>query len=460
MARRPSSVSDPDDAWRPWKPSRSQPWHARWAAHLYRRAAFGADWTTIQTAVERGPDDTLERLLSGSDGFEEFEQRARHDASKLVDRPLRDTVELEGRWMDRMLRSPHPLLEKLTLFWHNHFATNVAKVGSARLMQRQNELLRRSALGKFGTLLSAVSRDPAMLIWLDSKDNVKGKPNENYAREIMEAFTLGAGNFTERDVQEVARTFTGWRSTAGEFTLDEDKHDFGVKTVLGETGAWDGDDVVRILLDQPAAARFLARKLYRFFVSEADDPPSALIEPLADMLRQSKYDVGQVVAVVLRSRLFFSERAYRQRVKSPVEFVLGMINHLRTDGLDVTPFGLAKQVTGLGQRLYSPPSVFGWEGGTAWLSSGQLLARHNLAFEFTSSPFRSDNPADLVAQHGGERSTQHVDFLIALLLDGVVGPNHRKRLVEFLDDGVDSMKVQRLREVTHLVMLLPEYQLA
>src|SRR5207248_3373592 len=220
------------------------------------------------------------------------------------------------------LQGGHPLREKMTLFWHNHFATSLAKVQDPTLMFRQNCLLREHALGRFGPFLQAISRDGAMLVWLDSNSNVKGKPNENYAREVMELFSLGVGNYTEKDIREAARAFTGWHTDGVGFRFNPALHDDGPKTVLGKTGDWDGTDVVRIILEQPACARFLVGKLYAFLVSETA-PPAALLEPLCESFRKSDYDVAGLVRTVLASRLFYSEHAFRKRVKGPVEYVLG-----------------------------------------------------------------------------------------------------------------------------------------
>ena len=192
-------------------------------------------------------------------------------------------------------------------------------------MFEQNQLLRQHALGKFGRSCSTMSKDPAMLVWLDSNSNVKGKPNENYAREVMELFSLGVGHYTEKDIREAARAFTGWHTDGDDFEFNADVHDDGAKTVLGQTGNWNGDDVVRIVLEQPAAPRFLVRKLYRFFVSETHEPPDALLEPLAEAFRKSDYDIAGLVRTMLSSRHFFSDYAFRQRIKSPVEFVLGAV---------------------------------------------------------------------------------------------------------------------------------------
>lgn len=453
---------DPSQAWQEWRPSREQPWDRRLAAHLYRRAAFGADWGELESSVQLGHQETLDRLLTGREGASEFYRATDEQARRLVEQPFKNTLELQSIWLHRMLRSPHPLLEKMTLFWHGHFATSYAKVAQVRLMQRQNDLLRHHALGNFGSLLLDISRDPALMVWLDTRQNVKGKPNENFAREIMEAFTLGHGNFGEEDVREAARAFTGWRTVGQDFQVVDSEHDFGRKTVLGRTGPWGGEDVVRILLEQPETAQFVVRKLFRFFITENQEPSPELIEPLADRFRDSDYNIAKLVGVMLRSNLFFSDLAYRQRVKSPIEFVLGMVNHLRTGECNVESSQLARQLDGLGQKLYSPPNVFGWEGGAAWINATTLLERQNLSFEFTMDPFRKDSPVALLAKYGPETPAEKIDFFCALLLDGVIGEECRQKLVHFLEGhtGAAADERQRLREAAHLMMLLPEYQLA
>jgi len=452
----------PREAWQAWKPTRTQPWDLRWAAHLYRRAAFGADWQTLEDAVEQGCEDSVERLLVGGDGVAQFDQDSNEQARGLVEQAYRNTLQLEGLWLQRMLHSPHPLLEKMTLFWHGHFATSYGKVGRVRLMQRQNNLLRQHALGKFGLLLSDIVRDPAMLIWLDASENVKGKPNENLAREIMEAFTLGHGNFSEHDVQAAARAFTGWQVVDGESQLVEADHDDETKTLLGQTGAWGDQDVTRILLEQPQTARFVVLKLFRFFISESEEPPPALVEPLAREFRESDYDIARLMGIMLRSNLFFSELAYRQRVKSPIEFVLGLVHHLRVGPPAVPAAQLARQLEGLGQRLYSPPNVFGWSGGEGWINAMSLLGRQNVAFVLAQDPFRKDGPTKLAARYAGPTAQEKVDFFCALFLDGNISPASRQKLIQFLegDEASAASEAERLRDAAHLILLLPEYQLA
>src|SRR5262249_19045055 len=231
-------------------------------------------------------------------------------------------------WLYRMLYSPHPLREKLTLFWHNHFATSNAKVNNAGYMLGQYELMRRHALGSFRTLLQEMSRDPAMMVWLDTSQSKKGMPNENYARELMELFSLGIGHYTEQDIREAAKAFTGWEIKDGQGVFNPKQHDDGDKTVLGKTGKFKGEDVVNICLEQKSAPYFICGKLYRFLVSETTPPTEELLEPLAEGFRKSDYDFGALVKTVLRSNQFFGAAAYRSRVKAPVDFALGIVRAL------------------------------------------------------------------------------------------------------------------------------------
>jgi uncharacterized protein (DUF1800 family) len=478
-ARTPLAELDPVEAWKPWQPDAARPWDRKWAGHLYRRAAFGASWDDLDAAVRDGPEATLQRLFAGGPGHEDFDELMDALAPYYVNdnQPNNEGQghrRLQDWWLYRMILTPHPLRERLTLFWHNHFATSIAKVRLAPLMLQQNALLRRHALGKFGPFLLEISRDPAMLVWLDSNSNVKAHPNENYAREIMELFSLGVGNYTEHDVREAARAFTGWHTSGGKYRFSALSHDDGTKTVLGRTGKWDGGDIVRIILEQPAAARFLVRKFYRHFVGESETPPDRLIEPLAERFRRSDYDVADLLGTMLRSRHFFSDHAYRQRIKSPAEYVVSLFRSFGVkpegEGLANNGVPLPAPLDGLGQQLFAPPNVKGWDGGRAWLNTATVLARHNFAWKFLQgAPGSLGAHVDLpsqVREHAGAAGTAgQVDFLLDLLLQGgkadVSGPT-RRRLLEFLGQGdPDGPSLdRRLRETAHTILLLPEYQLA
>jgi uncharacterized protein (DUF1800 family) len=372
---------DPARAWQPWQPTPADPWGLKWAGHLYRRAGFGGTLTELRRAVAVGPAATIDLLVKG-----EPKAAGLYPALVQSGRRFKEVADLRGWWLYVMLNGGHPLRERMTLFWHNHFATSVAKVTSVPLMYKQNVLLRQHALGKFEPFLQAMSQDPAMLAWLDSNSNIKGRANENYARELMELFSLGVGNYTEKDIREAARAFTGWGTNGDAYEFNPYFHDTGPKTVLGQTGNFNGDDVVRIVLKRPVAARFLVRKLYRDFLSEQHDPPDSLIEPLADSFRQSDYDVAQLMRTMLSSRHFFSGYAYRQRIKGPVEYVLGAVRAVYRDYPEGDPNHrnlplrqLVSRIDAMGQPLFAPPNVKGWRGGEAWLTTSTLLARQNFA---------------------------------------------------------------------------------
>src|SRR5579885_1868288 len=279
---------DPLWAWQPYRPSTEAPWNLPRVGHLYRRAAFGATYAELEAGLKASPEVLIDQLLKGGPGLSEFDAEMAPLAQNLA--RYNDVAHLRAWWLARRLHSPHPLQEKITLFWHNHFATSFAKVQSTRFMLGQYELLRRHALGRFSELLRAMSSDPAMLIWLDGRDSKKGNPNENYARELMELFSLGIGHYTEKDVREAARAFTGWEIQGTKAVFNAQQHDDGVKTVLGQTGNWNADDIVRICLEQKSAAPFLVAKLYRFFISETAAPSPELLAPLAQQFRNSDYD--------------------------------------------------------------------------------------------------------------------------------------------------------------------------
>lgn len=464
------SAIDPRMAWEPYRPTMENPWDLRKVGHLYRRAAFGGSWAELQQALADGPEKTLDRILTGRPESEEFTRTTEFMASEASMPSAAPTTRLAAWWVDRMLTTAHPLREKMTLFWHNHFATSNAKVNNLRFMLGQYRTLHQHALGRFESLLQAISLDPAMMIWLDTKDSLKGKPNENYARELMELFSLGIGHYTETDIREAARAFTGYTIKNGQGVLNASQHDDGTKTVLGQTGRFQAADIVRICLDQPACPRFIVRKLYRFFISEAEEPSPELIEPLAKRYRQSGYDTADLVSTILRSELFFSPRAYRQRIKSPVSFLLGMVRGLEGR---VGSLHLAEALESLGQALFAPPSVKGWDGGEAWLNGQTLLLRQNLALAITSTEdsrfSRRCDPVRLLRAHGRQNDEAVVAFLIDLFLQGDVTEGTHPRLIRYLHQAKESKiplywtrqdaEDHRLRAVTHLVLSLPEFQL-
>jgi hypothetical protein len=468
MADLSNKALDPRWAWQPYRPSKDAPWDLARVGHLYRRAAFGATYAELQAGLKAGPEALIARMLQGGPGLDAFDAEMAPLAENIA--RYNDIVHLRAWWLARMLRSPHPLQEKITLFWHNHFATSFAKVGSARFMLGQYQLLRRHALGDFRALLREMASDPAMLIWLDGRDSKKGNPNENYAREVMELFSLGVGHYTEKDIREAARAFTGWEIQGTKAVFNKNQHDAGEKTVLGQTGKWSADDVSRICLEQKVAAPFLVGKLYRFLISETVPPSAELLEPLAEQFRNSDYDFGALVKTMLSSNLFFAPVVYRTRVKSPVDFVLNVVRGLEGK---IGTTALAQALEQLGQNLFSPPSVKGWDGGRSWLNGQTLLFRQNLALALTSTEDgrfgRRCDPAVLVRKHLKKTDAELVDFFLGLFLQGDVSAETRTRLLAYQhrahrlpapvywteQDAADH----RMRSLCHLVLTLPEFQL-
>ena len=298
---------------------------------------------------------------------------------------IQEGLQLRGWWVNEMLATTSPLTEHMTLFWHNHFASSQQKVKLAELMYRQNVTLRANALGHFGDLLHAIARDPAMVIYLDSARNRKGTPNENFAREVMELFTLGEGHYSEQDIKEAARAFTGWslNRDSGEFVFRPFIHDYGTKTVLGRSGNLNGDDVLDILLAQPATAEFITRKLWREFISP--DPDETQVRRIASHFRDSRYDIKVALYELLTSDAFYSRENRGVLIKSPIDLVVGTLKQFDLKPGQPIPFAVA--AAAMGQNLFAPPNVKGWPGGETWINSSTLLARK----QFLDRLFRADD---------------------------------------------------------------------
>ena len=286
-----------------------------------------------------------------------------------------ETQRLGVWWATRMLTTPRPLEEKLTLFWHGHFATGDVKVRDYRMMLRQNAMLRARASGRLRDLLVGILEDPAMLVYLDNGENVKAHPNENFGRELLELFTMGVGHYTERDVREAARAFTGWTNDVLAFKFDTAQHDFGAKTFLGTTGPLNGTDVIDTILAQPVTGEFIAGKIYRYFVRDEVSP--AVRTELGRGFRASGYQMKPLLKRVFLSKDFYSSGSVATQIKSPVVLVLSTYRKLGLQDLPTIPdFG---NLTGsLGQRLFDPPNVAGWAGGRTWITPATLLQRGNL----------------------------------------------------------------------------------
>lgn len=289
-----------------------------------------------------------------------------------------ETARIEQWWAERMMNTRRPLEEKMTLFWHGHFATSNDKVRDYRKMLMQLETLRKNATGNFRDLLLGVAQDPAMLVYLDSRLNVKGSANENFAREVMELFSLGVGNYTEKDIREAARAFTGWTNTELKFVVNAQVHDKGSKTFLGITGDFNGEDVIHIILKQEATAQFIVRKLYRFFVR--DDLSPELEAKLADEFRSRNYELKPLLMTIFLSKDFYSQASYATHIKSPVQLVVSTYRKLGLASIPGIP-DFRTVIASLGQELAFPPNVKGWDGSRTWINPATLIQRGNFAQE-------------------------------------------------------------------------------
>ena len=380
-------------------------WDRAKAAHLLNRAGFGGAPAHIDSLTASGMAATVRYLVDGpakpvaADApewarprnllalREEVQQaalnvpagsgeQAMQQARKQVVRDERREQyehfsDLIGWWLERMRESQDPLEEKMTLFWHGHFATSATKVKDAFLMWQQNQTFRDHARGNFGVLVKAVSRDPAMIDWLDLRESKAAHPNENFAREVMELFTLGEGNYTEKDVTEGARAFTGYRIAPQDegFRFDPGQHDNGAKQFLGRNDVHDGDQAIDAILAQPACARYIARKLWTFFAYE--NPSDLLVENLAWTMRANRYEVRPVLHQMFTSTEFYSPAAMRTQIKSPVQWMVQTARELEITLPDRGPLQAALRQ--MGQVPFNPPSVKGWDGGKAWISTATLL---------------------------------------------------------------------------------------
>ena len=367
------------------------PWDSTTAAHLMRRAGFSASPEELDQLVEIGFEATLNELLN----YEEVDDSEMEEGLAEKNYPLTkvnnnnkirpNTSQMQRWWLFRMVNSKRQLLEKITYFWHDHFATSVKTVSQVApdghsYMMAQNDLLRKYALGNFKEMVEAITVDPAMLVWLDNRSNVKKRPNENWARELVELFTMGVGNYTDEDVMEAARAFSGWglNTKTGKFTFYRNKHDFGMKMFLDVTGPLDGGDVIDIIFEKDVTAEFIARKLFKFFVYT--EPSREVIVELADVFRKSGYEIRPLMRAIFEHPEFYSDRAYRSLIKSPVELFVGMLREL---GMPDPQF-LPRYMIDTGQELFAPPDVSGWTSGVGWFNTATALARYNF-FNFLTS---------------------------------------------------------------------------
>lgn len=442
------------------------PFDARRAAHLLRRAGFGPTAADLAALDGLDAQRAVDALLHPQGPDVEFADYPPELGSLPASMYGQRKTAVQLWWLDRMLRTRRQLAEKMTLFWHNHFATAVSK-SPPEMMAQQNVLFRMQGLGNFRTLLASVTRDPAMLVWLDNRYNTKAHPNENYAREVMELFTLGLGAYTEDDVQAGARAFTGWTLKNGQATFVPALHDDGVKTFLGRSGAFDADGAIAAIVEQPVHQRFIARKLLEAFVYS--DPEPELIEATASVYALAGYDIAQTVGAILRSNVFFSDRAYRAVPKSPIEFALGTLRYI---GAAQIPPNLPGVLARMGQEPLNPPTVKGWDGGPAWINTSTMLARFNFvnALIATSADLLPDA---IVRDAGGFDASRVVAALLASALQNDATSDVRGTLIAYLDGSGAAARAgitnplpfgpeneqEKIRGVVALTLNLPVNQL-
>ena len=471
-------------------------------AHLLRRAAFGATRDELEGYVEKGYEATVEELLNPTDCGElpdDLIRRYHVDQSE-----LRSRIGASAHWIYRMITTKCPLREKTALFWHRVFATAATKLIQARVVKSQIDMFREYGMGSFAELLIQLSRDPAMLMWLDNQDNHKDSINENYGREILELFSMGVGSYTEDDIKECARAFTGWSVVnpdymsikmrnntarpygymAWQFEYDEDDHDHGEKHFLGETGDLNGEDVVEIICKQEATPRFIARHLYHFFVAdEVPVPQWPHTEPrdpeAIGIMSKAYFDSGHNMKAMLRAMFnadfFKSEEARFARIKSPAELVVGTLR--MAGGVEVPSsetYDAAKGSSYMGQDLLAPPSVDGWQGGVEWINTGAYVERINFASKALADA-RKPGLRSIIEtiREDADGSPVTAERLVDMCLD-LIGPmpvleSTRQGLISyarkwgdlsFVTDEVAAQAEKNIVAMLQLVVTTQEYQLA
>ncbi len=434
-------------------------------AHLLRRAGFGTTEAELDQYTNLGFAGALERILNPDQG----DDSATDQALVPLSADLSDPKKIEPAkfwWLNRMLYTQRPLQEKMTLFWHNHFATANSKVGNSVLMQQQIQLFRDDGLGSFETLLQKVARDPAMLIWLDNRLNRKGAPNENFAREVQELFTVGIGNYTEQDIKEAARAFTGHTLDRNlKYTFNQAQHDAEQKTFQGQTGNFDADDILGILVRNPATARFLATRLFAYFAY--DNPDSSTIDRLAATFVSTNFDVRSVLRDLFSGPEFLSSQAFHGQIKQPVELMVGSLKALNVQNVGPDATQLLRR---MGQDLLNPRDASGWKGGSAWINATTLFERFNWGNRLatgrdSTKPYFVDVPAQLQA-HTVSSTDGLADYYLNLLVDGDVTPEARQALVDYLNssgplvlDDTAGLDL-KARGLVHLALAIPTFQLA
>jgi len=450
MAAERAGPADPARAWAPYEPGPERPWNLARAGHLLRRATFGGTRREIEAALAAGPGRAVDGLLRpGADGSAfEREQEAAESAAASEEG-------LRAWWLRRMLRTPHPLLERMTFFWSGALAIGNLRSPPASLLLGRQRTIRRHALGRFDDLLGGVVRDPATLLSLGAEAGRKARPPEHLARTVLDAYAAGPGGYSEADVKETARALTGRFVLRGELREIPREHDDGPKTILGASGSFGAGEAAGVIARAPATARAVAARVYRAFVAEHPEPGDDLLAPLVEGFRKDR-DIAGLIGTVLRSNLFFSDAAYRARVKGPVEWALGLVRALEAEPSTVA---LAEDLARLGQDVLRPPTPRGWEGGRSWLDPLAAAARACVAARLAGSgkPYEGKLDPFAAAERAGAGGSGGAGFLIDLLLDGNLEAPVREALLggEGGEAGPEGM-----RRIAWRIAVLPESQLA
>lgn len=465
------------------------PWDPEVAAHLLRRAGFGGTPEDAEVLAAASLDGAVDRLLADDGRGLPAPPRtdpAEHARRRDFRRARRDDVAMDRReaavferetrkifdalrswWLERMRAGGSGTREKLTLFWHGHFATSQTKVRFNHIMLGQNEAFRRLGAGPFRELCAVMVRDPAMLVWLDGRESRAKAPNENFAREILELFTLGEGHYTEEDIREAARCFTGWvvNPENGDSMLARRRHDEGRKKLFGKAGNFGSDEAVEIICAQPRCAEFLAAKLWEFYAYP--QPAPDLVKSLAAHYRESDLRTGELLRMIFTHPEFYSTRARATQIKSPVQW---MVQAARETGRQLLPSGLALPLAAeLGQNLFMPPSVKGWDGGASWINSATLIRRSNTARLFAVAapplPVAAAESMDAAAWATvAPRDTRFDAAALSRRLEKVFlasppGPATRQRLEAVLTKSDFPCGDDTVREASIVLLGCPEYNL-
>lgn len=520
-----------DGAGHSLKPLAKEQWNREKAAHLLARAGFGGTAQQIEKFHAMGLDEAVNTLVDYVDlPYEIAPPPIPEELAQEPDRALRRAMTEEERrlaeeerrkqerqafeeirlwWIERMALTPRPFEEKMTLFWHGHFTSGMREVRNPVFMKEQNDFLRQHTLGNFRDLVLGISKDRAMLVYLDGNRNNKQRPNENYARELMELFTLGVGNYSEMDIKEAARAFTGWQFDEDGYVFRGRNHDYGEKKFLGRTGKLNGEDIVETIVENPACARFIARNILEFFCRP--DPKKPLVEAFATELRKQRFELRPAMKTLFRSQAFYHDDSRGCLIKSPTELLVGTVRRL---GVPVANLVAAERATAsMGQELMQPPNVKGWDGEQKWINTATLFQRYNTIGSMLNGgdgPGRdrmarrmarraaaaadddgNDEEAGMMMMGGsksarsrlsGERQPEYdpmpvvrefdlksaediVGFYERLLLSRPLSERKRGQLVAYLDgdsgkfDPAAKNAAERVRTTVHLLCSTPEYQL-